>query len=150
MSSCADNWRRRSPDKDRLLGLELRPLAERRLLSATMRRSQLARLLRAALRHRRGEHDVLPPAEGADRAALGARDAARVRLRGQGQPVRDAHQAAARRARAPPEAARADQPAPALTQARPAPLAAAADLPARPRAAPGGAPTRPAPPATAP
>ena len=30
--------------------------------------------LRTALRHRRGEHDVLPLADGTDRAALGARD----------------------------------------------------------------------------
>ena len=43
----------------RLLGLELRALAERRLLSAAPARVDVARALRAVLRHRRGQRDVL-------------------------------------------------------------------------------------------
>ena len=53
---------RREAGPDRLLGLELPALAQRRLLPAAAAAAALARALRAALRHGRGELDLLPAA----------------------------------------------------------------------------------------
>ena len=119
----------------RLLRLELRALAERRVLSAAASRVEVARALRAVLRHRRGERDVLPPAEALVGRALGGAVAAGVRLRDQGVALPDAHQAAERprpRARA---LLRVHRAAARLAEARADPLAAAAELQARRRAA---------------
>src|SRR4051794_24085814 len=64
----------------RLLGLELQALA-RALLPEEPRATALAAALRALLRHRRDQHDVLPAAEARDRGALGGRVAAGLPLR---------------------------------------------------------------------
>ena len=55
----------------------------------------LARALRAGLRHRRGELDLLPAPLARGRRALGRADAARLRVRGQGEPLPDPRQAPA-------------------------------------------------------
>ena len=83
-------------DSHRLLGLELPALAQRRLLPAAPAASPLARLLRAPLRHRRGQLDLLPSTPRERRGELGERDASRLPLRREDEPLRDAHQAAAR------------------------------------------------------
>ena len=93
-------------------------LARRRLLPAALSAAALARVLRAAVRHGRGERDLLPAA---DREALSQgwvdADARRLPLRGQGEPLPDAHQAADRarpRARALLRADRAARRSPKL------------------------------------
>src|SRR3712207_1828005 len=87
----APRWRREA-GPDRLLGLELPQLA-RALLSARPAGAALARALRRALRHRRGERDLLPAAVARGGRELGPAVAGRVRVRGQGQPLPDAHEA---------------------------------------------------------
>src|SRR5256885_3468610 len=53
---------RHAPRSNRLLRLELRRLARRGLLSATLSGTALARVLRRALRHRRSELELLSAA----------------------------------------------------------------------------------------
>ena len=121
---------------DRLLGLELPRLA-RRLLSRRAARAAVAGGLRGALRHRRGEHDLLPPAGADGGGAVGGADAGRLRVRREGQPLPDAHPPAARRGRRDGPPGRAHR---AARRGRPAAgdaLAAAGELPPR-RRAPGG------------
>src|ERR1043166_3802236 len=102
----------------RLQRLELRPLAERRVLSAAPRCVEVARALRAVLRHSGGERDVLPAAQAQLRRALGRTDAAGILVRGEGVAVPDAHQAAERpRAGARP-LLRVHRAAPRLAEAR--------------------------------
>ena len=131
---------------DRLLGLELPRLA-RRLLSRRAARAAVAGGLRGALRHRRGEHDLLP-APGTDGGgAVGGSDAGRLRVRREGQPLPDAHPPAARRGRRDGAPGRAHR---AARRGRPAAgdaLAAAGELPPRrraPRRRAGRAAARPA------
>ena len=80
----------------RLLGLELLPLAQWRLLPAALPGPALARVLRAPLRHGRGERDLLPAADREGGAGLGRADTRRFRVRRQGEPLPDARQAAHR------------------------------------------------------
>ena len=80
------------PGPHRLLGLELRRLARARL-PAGLPAAPLARALRDAVRHRRGQLDLLPARPPRGGRALGRADAARLRLRGQGEPLPDAHEA---------------------------------------------------------
>src|SRR5205807_505571 len=83
-------------DSHWVLEMELRALAQRRLLSAAPAPAALARVLRPPLRHRRGKRDLLPPAAGERRRELGAREPAGVPLRREDEPLRHAHQAPAR------------------------------------------------------
>src|SRR3954447_14346527 len=83
----------------RLLGLELRPLARGRLPEGTPAVA-LARALRDALRHGRGEQHLLPPPNREDRPGLGRSEPARVPLCGQGEPLSDTPEAADRHGRA--------------------------------------------------
>src|SRR6266545_3102079 len=134
-TSCAVWWSTVYPD--RLLGLELRPLAQRRLLSAAPPRVEMARALRAVLRHGGGERDLLPAPQAQLGGALGGAVATGIRLCDQGVALLDAHQTAERprtRARA---LLRVHRAAARLAEARPDPLAAAAELQARRRAARG-------------
>ena len=73
-TSCARSSH--TPCPHRLLRLELRALAQRRLLSAAPAGGALARALRRALRHGRGERDLLPAAAPRRGRALGRADAA--------------------------------------------------------------------------
>ena len=129
-SSCAAGWRTRSRGKNRLLGLELRPLAARRLLPAALCRPNWLAFYARHFDTVEVNMTFYRLAEGADRAALGARDAARLRLRRQGQPLHHAHQAPARRATSTCRSCSTGSSRSALAEARPAPLAAAADVPA--------------------
>ena len=130
---------RREAGPDRLLGLELRALAERRLLSAEAAAAALARLLRAPLRHGRDQRDLLPPAARDRSRELGARVPAGVRFRGEDEPLRDAHQAPARPAAEHRALLRADPAAGRVAEARARAMAAAAGLSPRRRAARRGA-----------
>ena len=86
-SACSPRCRREA-GPHRLLGLELRALARRRLLPAAAAAAALARVLRAALRHGRDQRDLLPPAARDRRSCeLGARVAAGIRLRGEDEPL---------------------------------------------------------------
>ena len=99
----------RGRDPDRVLRLELRLVARPRLPARPTDRA-LARALRDAFRHGRGEHDLLPPADAEGRPGLGRPLSAELPLRDQGQPVHHAHEAADRSrpgARPLPRAARA-------------------------------------------
>ena len=82
------------PHKDRLLRLELRQLEAGVLRGQA--RAALARALRPALRHRRGEQHLLSLAEPRRRRELGAHGSARLPVHDQVSPLRDAHQAADR------------------------------------------------------
>ena len=83
-------WHGRDPR--RLLGLELRRLARARVPEGRAR-AALARALRDAVRHRRGQLDLLPAGQAEGRRRAGSRHAAGLRLRGQGEPVPHAHEA---------------------------------------------------------
>src|SRR6266545_5784898 len=134
-TSCAGSWSTACPH--RVLRLELRPLAQRRLLPAAPPRVEVARALRAVLRHGGGERDLLPSSQAQLGGALGGAVATGIRLCDQGVALPDAHQAAERprtRARA---LLRVHRAAARLAEARPDPLAAAAELQARRRAARG-------------
>ena len=136
--SCARSWL--TPCPHRLLRLELRELAPRRLLPGALSCPALARVLRAAVRHGRGERDLLPAADREGCAGLGRPDARRLPLHRQGEPLPDAHQAPDRarpRARA---LLRADRAARTVAEARAGALAAPADLQAGRR--PAGASPR--------
>src|SRR5579862_4041397 len=123
-----------SPNKNRLQRLELRPLAKRGLLPAAPPCARVAALLRAALRYRRAQQHLLPPPAHDRGRALGRGDAAGLRVRGQGEPLLDAHRSAPQHGGASGTAPRADRAARWLVEARAAPLAAAADVPPRRRA----------------
>ena len=86
---------RREAGPHRLLGVELRRLARARLPRGPAA-AALARALRDALRHGRGQRDLLPAAEARDGRALGRGDARGLQLRDQGEPLPDPHQAPAR------------------------------------------------------
>ncbi len=117
----------------RLLGVELPRLAwsdlSRRASSAA-----LARALRRALRHGRGEQHVLPAAVAVGGRGLGGTDPARVRNRREGEPLPDSRQAAARDEARGGQVLRGDQAARGLAEAGPCALAAAGELQARRRA----------------
>ena len=81
------------PVQDRLLGLGLQGLA-RRVLSREAAAAPLARALLVRLRHGRDQQHLLPPAHRGGRQGLGRADAGRLRVRGQGRPLHDPHQAA--------------------------------------------------------
>ena len=106
--------------------MELRALAERRLLPAAAPAGTVARGLRAGLRHGRGERDVLPAAARDLGRALGGGIATGIPVR-QGVPLPDAHQAPARSQAGAGAIPRLHRAAGRLTQARPDPLAAAAE-----------------------
>src|SRR4051812_40745327 len=114
--------------------MELRLLAGV-LLSAPHADVALVRALRAGLRHRRGELDLLPARQAGRGRPLGRPDAAGLRLRGEALAVSDANEApdgqGARRAAALRAPAAADR----LRQARAGAVAAARALPPRRRAA---------------
>ena len=78
----------------RLLGLAVRQLA-RPALSGWPGQGPLARALLAGLRHRRGQLDLLPAGLARSGGPLGRADAARLRVRRQGEPLPDPHQAPA-------------------------------------------------------
>src|SRR6185312_3740028 len=118
----------------RSLRLELRALAGRCFLPAPPAGFPLARLLRRALRHGRGELDLLPPAASRRGGPLGRADAAGLSLRNQGIALPHAHQAAPRPRAGPRAVSRTDRAAAALAEARAALVAAAADLSPRRRA----------------
>ena len=130
----------RSAGAHRLLGLELRRLARARL-PAGLPAAPLARPLRDAVRHRRGQLDLLPARPPGGRRALGRGDAARLRLRGQGEPLPDPHAAPApTRSAASSGSTRASPRSSSSRQARARPVAAAGELP--PRRRPAGARAR--------
>ena len=120
-------------------GLELRPLAPRRLLPEAPARAALARVLRAALRHRRGQRDLLPPAARVAVARWVEQTPPRLPVRGQGEPLPHAREAAARPAPRHRALLRADRAARPLAEARPACSGSCPDVPARRRAARGRA-----------
>src|SRR5262249_45929168 len=123
--SCAP----REPGSHRLLRVELRPLAERRLLSVALPAAPLARLLRTPLRDGRGERDLLPAAEARGGRQLGRDDPSALSLRREDEPVRHPCPplAGGRGRRA--EVLRANRAARALAEARSGALAAAGELP---------------------
>src|SRR5207302_7590330 len=88
--SYAANWRTLYPH--RLLRLELH-VVERRVLRREAGPS-VARALRAALRHGRGEQHLLSSAAEVFGRRLGRSDATGLPLLDQGEPLPDAHQAA--------------------------------------------------------
>ena len=122
-------------DPRRLLRLAVRRLA-RALLPQGPPAAALARALRVGVRHRRGELDLLPARQAAGRRRLGRADAARLRVRRQGEPVPHAHEAPDRHRAGHRALLRRDRAARRLAQARPGAVAAARALHAR-RAAPG-------------
>ncbi len=101
----------------------------------------LARALRDPVRHRRGQLDLLPAREPGRRSRAGSSDTAGgLRVRGQGEPVPDAHEAADATCEHGDRALlRGDRAARRLAQARPGPLAAARAHRARRAAARAGA-----------
>src|SRR5205085_10205500 len=111
----------------RLFGLELRSLAKRRLLSAAVPRSALARLLRASLRHRGGDRDLLPTAEARGGRELGQVESAGVSVRDQGQPLHQTPEAAARRRHRRPQLLRTARAVGALAEAGAGVVSAAGD-----------------------
>ena len=137
LSAWAGN--RGAPRSDRLLRVELRSLAGRRLLPAPLPGAAVALLLRRAVRYGRGKLDLLSVAAPRRGCTLGRADTAGVPVRSEGQPLSDAREAAARDRRPPAAAPRADRAARRRGQARPAPLAATTDLRPRRRSVEGGA-----------
>src|SRR3954465_8398672 len=110
-------------DPSRHQRLRLRAL-EARLLPGRPAGAALAGALRAVLLDRRAERDLLPAAHRQRGGRMARRDAARLPIRGEGQPVSDAHEAPQGSRRWNPPLLRAD---PALrTEALRCPLAAAA------------------------
>ena len=94
----------------------------------------MARALRRPFRHRRGQRDLLPPADREGGPGLGRPDTRPLRLQRQAEPLRHAREAAARAGAEPGALLRAARATGTGRQARPRPLAAAADLPPRRRA----------------
>ena len=94
-SSSTRRGRSRARRSDRLLGLELPALARARLPDGAPG-AALARSLRDALRHRRGEQHLLPASAALGGSGLGRAVSARLRLRRQGEPLPDAREAAHR------------------------------------------------------
>ena len=138
-------WRAPEPAAGarRLLGLVLHRLA-RAPLSGEAAAEALARPLRRALRHRRGEQHLLPAALQVRRRDLGRGDPRRLRLRGQGEPLPHPRQAP-EGARALPEALlRPPGGADRVRKARAGALAVPRELPPRRRAARGRARALPA------
>src|SRR5918996_4827226 len=134
----------RGENPHRLLRLGLRALA-RPLLSRGTAGVAMARSLRAVVRHGRGQRELLPPAHTEVGRALGRGDSAGVRLLGEGEPVPDAREAAARGRQGSRAALRADRASARCREARADPVAAPGALPPRRRAAPErppGGPTR--------
>ena len=131
---------RRSPTRScaeagphRLLRLELRALAR-----AVLRRDcprALARALRELLRHGRGEHHLLPPARRRRLARWVEETPAGLRLRGEGEPLSHAHQAADRSRRGLERYYERIEPLVRSPKLGPGALAAARELQARRRAA---------------
>src|SRR5688572_2598334 len=121
----------------RLLGLELRPLAGRRLLPAAAAGPRLAPVLCRAVPHRGGECELLPTTPPRLRRTLGRFHARGVRVQPQGEPLHHAREATARDGKAHLDPARADRTALGITEARAAAVAAAGPIPSRRRASGG-------------
>ena len=85
----------------------------------------LVLVLHDPVRHRRAEHDVLPPADGGGRGSLGGRGPTRFRVRGEARPVRLAPHEAARRDVVAAERPRPRPPTGAGARADPRPATAA-------------------------
>src|SRR5256885_3044039 len=94
-SACAMRGRytrcTRDPPRDQRLRLQA---LARRLLSGGPAGQALARPLLARVLDRRAQHDVLPATDRERSGRLEGRDPEGLSLRGQGQPVPDAHEAA--------------------------------------------------------
>ncbi len=129
-----------APRPHRLLRLGLQRLA-RRLLSGRLPAVALAGVVCRAVPDGRAEHDLLPPRETGGGREMGRADAGGLPLRGEGEPLPDAHEAADRPRPRRRALLRLDRSAGLLGQARPGDLAAAGELPPRRRAA-GGCPAR--------
>src|SRR6185503_19524625 len=119
--------------------MELRALAQRRLLPAALPATALARLLRTQLRHGRGERDLLPAAEARGGRELGRDEPVGLSLCRQDEPLHHASQAAARPRRRRPTLLRPDRAACPVAEARTGTLAAPGHLPPRRPAARGRA-----------
>src|SRR5262249_4674148 len=113
-------------DPGRLLRGGLQGLAKRRLLPPPPAAAAPAGLLRAALRHGRDQLDLLSPATRERGRQLGTQEPSRVPVRGEDEPLRDAHQAVARPRPEHRALLRAHPAVRRLAEARPGAVAAAA------------------------
>src|SRR3954447_1973886 len=119
-----------APRPHRLLGLELRRLARPRVPEG-LPDIALAGALRDAVRHRRGELDLLPAGPPRRRGEVGRAGARGLHLRRQGQPLPDPHEAADRDGAGGGTFLRAHRAARPEPAHGPGAMAAARELPAR-------------------